>query len=479
LDQRDVDLGMARDDYLARVIAEPAGGWLVAVLPRDQRTLRWHHVNADASARLLWTEAGDPWINLDNDTRILPDGRILRSTERSGFRHLELRSPGGDLERVLTAGGWVVTGVVAIAHRRGEVLFTATRDGVLERHLYAAPFGAEQPVADPERLTAEPGWHAVVGSRDGDRWIDTWSDLEHAPRVTVATRDGDSRLIHASSTTATKEHLEPPRLLGVTSADGRTPLNAALYRAATGTDSTKPTPTVVWVYGGPHSQYVKNAWEPTVHGLRQALAHAGATVVVVDNRGTGFRGLEFERAVNLRMGWNEVADQAAALRQLAVRGLVDLSSVGITGGSYGGFMTILAMALQPDLFTTGVAIAPVGEWTGYDTAYTERYLGLPSENPDGYGLSSALTHVAAVTGALLLIHGTADENVHLRHSERLIQAFHDAGREIELVRLPEQRHRTRGGAIRERDRRAIAHLLRGLGLPIPAGLGPRAQAADE
>jgi dipeptidyl-peptidase-4 len=179
------------------------------------------------------------------------------------------------------------------------------------------------------------------------------------------------------------------------------------------------------------------------------------------------------------MGWNEVADQAAALRQLAERGLVDLTRVGITGGSYGGFMVILAMALEPELFPTGVAIAPVAEWSGYDTAYTERYLGMPSAKPDGYHVSSALTHVSAVTGDLLLIHGTADENVHLRHSERLIRAFHDAGREIELVTLPEQRHRTRGGAIRERDGRTIAHLLRGLGLPIPAELCQRAQAADE
>jgi dipeptidyl-peptidase-4 len=265
----------------------------------------------------------------------------------------------------------------------------------------------------------------------------------------------------------------------VASADGRRPLNAALYRAATGADPTEPSPTVVWVYGGPHHQYVMNAWEPTVHGLRQALAYAGATVVVVDNRGTGFRGREFESAINGRMGRNEVADQAAALRQLAERGLVDLTRVGIMGGSYGGFMAILAMALEPDLFTTGVAIAPVSEWTGYDTAYTERYLGMPGENPDGYRMSSALTHVPAVRGDLLLIHGTADENVHLRHSERLIQASHDAGRETELVRLPEQRHRTRGGAIHERDRRTIAHLLRGLGLPIPGGLSHLSQAADE
>lgn len=462
---RPVELEMEADDYLARVVSRPPGGWLAAVLPRDQRSLRWYEVGADGSAVHLWTEPGDPWINLDDHTRVLPDGRILRSTERSGFRHLELRSSSGELDRVLTAGDWVVTEVVAVAADRGDVLFMATHDGVLERHLYAVPLDTVEPVTDPTRLTVEPGWHVVVARQDGERWIDTWSDLSHAPRLTVEARDGAPQLIHASSMTAADANLAPPEILSVVAADGRTRLHAALYRAAAPPSDSPPA--VLWVYGGPHSQYVKDAWEMTRNGLRQYLAEAGATVVVVDNRGTGFRGLDFESAVNGRLGWNEVADQAAALRQLGERGEVDLARVGIVGGSYGGFMTILAMAKEPDLFMIGVAISSVGEWTGYDTAYTERYLGLPRNNPDGYRESSALSHLAEVKGDLLLIHGTADENVHLRQSLRLVDAFRAAGREIELVRLPEQRHRTRGVAIRERERRTVAHLLRGLGLPLP------------
>jgi dipeptidyl-peptidase-4 len=473
---RPVDLGMEDDDYLARVVADPGGGWLAAVLPRDQRSLRWHRVGPDGSSTHLWTETATPWINLDGDTRVLADGRVLRSTERSGFRHLEIRSAGGELERVLTAGEWVVTGVVAIAAGRGEVLFTATRDGVLDRHLYAVPLDPARAVTDPQRLTVEPGWHAVEADHDGERWIDTWSDLQHAPAVAVTTRDGETTLIHAPSTTADQVGLRPPELVEVIAADARTPLHAAVYRAAAGT--AQPPPTVVWVYGGPHSQYVKNAWEMTVHGLRQFLAQSGATVVVIDNRGTNFRGLSFESAVDGRMGWNEVADQAAALRQLAERGTLDLARVGIVGGSYGGFMVIFALALEPDLFSTGVAIAPVAESTGYDTAYTERYLGLPQDNLDGYRESSAISHVAEVRGDLLLIHGTADENVHLRHSERLVEAFAAAGRSIDLVMLPEQRHRTRGPAIRERERLTIGHLLRGLGLPIPDEVRSSDQAAE-
>jgi dipeptidyl-peptidase-4 len=466
---RAVDLALKADDYLARVIAHPAGGWLAAVLPRDQRTLQWHRVGRDASSTHLWTEESDPWINLENDTQVLADGRILRSTERSGFRHLELRLPTGELDRVLTRGDWVVTSVVGISAGRGEVLFIATRDSVLERHLYAVPLDVDEPVDDPKRLTKDAGWHTVVADSDGERWIDTWSDLGHAPRVTVETRDGESRLIHASSTMAEEAGFDPPQLLEVLADDGRTRLHAALYRSSP-TPGGAPPPTVVWVYGGPHWQYVRNDWELTVYGLRQYLAQHGATVLVVDNRGTETRGLAFESAVHRRMGLNEVADQATALRQLAGRGELDLGSVGVTGASYGGFMSIMALALEPDLFRTAVAVAPVSEWTGYDTAYTERYLGLPSENPDGYRESSALTHVAEVQGDLLLIHGTVDENVHLRHSERLVAAFREAGRQIELVTLPEQRHKTRGDAIRVREQRTIAHLLRGLDLPLPEEL---------
>jgi dipeptidyl-peptidase 4 len=464
---RGVALGMRPDDYLARVVPHPAGGWLAAVLPRDQRSLAWHRVASDGSAERLWVEEAEPWINVDDHTRVLLDGRILRSSERSGFRHLELRATNGEVERVLTAGEWVVTNVVAVSASRREVLFVATRDGVLERHLYAASLDAPEPVRDPIRLTTERGWHSIAAGGDGERWIDTWSDLEHAPRVTVATRGGDVTLIHASSSTAGDEQLEPPEMLELLAGDGKTALHAALYRAAPRPAADRLPPAVVWVYGGPHSQYVMRSWELTAHRLRQYLAQHGATVVVVDNRGTFNRGSAFESPIRRQLGRTEVADQAAVVRQLAARGELNLGRVGIVGGSYGGFMTILSMALEPELFRVGVAIAPVTEWAGYDTAYTERYLGLPAEDPAAYQRSSVLGIAEAVAGDLLLIHGTSDENVHLEHSQRLVEAFRSAGRELELVKLPEQRHTTRGAALGVREERTVAHLLRGLGLSLP------------
>jgi dipeptidyl-peptidase-4 len=469
------DLGMDPDDYLARVVADPTGGWLVAVLPRDQRSLRWLRALADGSARELWIEDAQPWINLDADTRVLTDGRVLRSTESTGYRHLELRLPDGSLDRRLTDGDWAVTAVLHVDEGRGEVLFTATRDGVVERHVYAVPIGAEAPIQDPVRLTSEPGWHEAVVRRDGGRWADTWSTPADPPRVLVRSRDGDAD-ITITEPTVTPESLGllPPELLEVAAADGNTRLHAALYRPSpnpTGSPPPAAPPCVVWVYSGPHSQYVKRAWEMTVQLLRQYLAQQGAAVLVVDNRGTANRGLAFESILDGRLGKAELDDQVAAVEQLAARGEIDPGRVGITGGSYGGLMTLFAMAHAPSPFRVGVAVSPVTAQDGYDTAYTERYLGTPAANPEGYRASSPLSCAADLGGSLLVIHGAIDENVHFRHSVRLLAALQALGRDLELVVLPFDRHRarTRDG-LRTRDRRTVRHLLEGLGLPLPAEL---------
>ena len=460
----DVALPKEADDYLARVVPRPDGGWLVAVLPRAQRSLRWCWLEADGGVLVGWEEAGTPWINLDADTRVLSDGRVLRSTEATGFRHLELRGPDGSLERRLTGGEWMVTKVAHVDEAEGSVLFTGTRHGVTERHLYLAPLDAFAPVTDPQRLTDEAGWHEVTVSRDGSAWVDSWSSLQRAPSVAVRRRDGSTAaILHESEWTAERLGVAIPDLTTVTAADGATELQVAIYRASA--PAAGPAPAVVAVYGGPHVQQVANAWSLTALMLRQYLRQAGATVIVVDNRGSANRGRAFESAIDRGLGTVEVDDQAAAIRQLAERGEIDPDRVGITGGSYGGYMTLRCMSRHADLFRAGVAIAPVADWDGYDTAYTERYMGTPSAEAVAYAASSALTSAGSITGRLLLIHGELDENVHLRHSVRMLAAMQAAGRSAELVVVPGQRHRTRGAAaLTLRDGRLLEHLLRELGL---------------
>lgn len=463
----DVDLGMAAGDYLARVVAHPDGGWLVAVLPRDQRSLRWLRVTADGAAAELWVEESTPWLNLDDDTRVFADGAILRSTERSGYRHLELRTPDGRFDRQLTSGAWVVSGVIHVDEERGEVLFTGTRDGVLERHLYAVPLAGGEPL----RLTEDSGWHAATMSADGSAWADTWSSLQHSPAVVVRFRTEQRApvVIHAAAATSDSVGLVVPELRQLVAADGETLLNAAIYHphAAAG---DRPPPAVVWVYGGPHSQKVADEWSLTVELHRQMLRQLGFVVVVVDNRGTANRGLAFEAVLWRRLGDIEIADQAAAVRQLAAEGVLDAGRVGITGGSYGGFVALMAMLREPDLFRVGVASAPVTDWRLYDTAYTERYLDTPAANAGGYHASSLLTRAGALAGEALLIHGLVDENVHFRHTAQLLAALAEADRDVDLVVFPEERHGERGvAARRQRQRRALAYLCRHLGQPLPPG----------
>jgi dipeptidyl-peptidase-4 len=451
--------GIEVDGYLARVVAHPRGGWLVAVLSRDQRSLSWSALAHDGTARELWVETSEPWLNLDDDTRVLDDGRILRSTEASGFRHLELRDGEGHHERRLTKGEWQVGAVVQVDPERGDVLFVGARDGVLEQQLYSVSLDG----GEPTRLTDEPGWHEVIASRDGGRWADTWSTLERAPSVHVRSRDGGPSIsIHAPSADSGAIDLAPPELLELTAADGSTSLHGALYRP----DPTwGPPPLVVSVYGGPHSQRVVDAWSLTVDLRAQWLRKRGIAVLVLDNRGTSGRGMAFEATLAGRLGRVEVDDQATAVRDLVRSGEADPERIGLYGWSYGGYMTLLCMAREPNLFRVGVAGAPVVDWDGYDTAYTERYLGTPAGNPDGYRDSSALSPAGDLRGELLVVHGLLDENVHFRHTARLLARLGELGRSVDLLLLAGERHGPRGrSGLKLRERRTLEFLCRHLGV---------------
>ncbi|MDP9271587.1 MAG: S9 family peptidase [Chloroflexota bacterium] len=461
-----IDVG---DGYLARVVAHPLGGWLAATLPRDQRSLQWSRITADGEAAGLWIERAEPWVNLDALTRPLADGRVLRGTDESGFRQLEIREADGSSPRRLTAGDWVVTDVAHVDEGRGEVLVVGTADGVRERHLYAIPLDARQPITRPVRLTNEPGWHAIAVSDDGEAWADTFSDRSSAPRVVVRARNGQTKtIIHEPSADAASLGLVIPELLEVPADDG-TQLQVALFRPPD--PEATPPPAIVWVYGGPHSQHVGEWWETTMLPIYQALVRAGFAVVVADNRGTANRGLAFEAQIAGALGTVEVDDQARVVTFLADRGDLDAGRVGITGGSYGGYLTIMAMLRRSDLFRAGVALAPVVDWDGYDTAYTERYLGTPAANPTTYQEASLLPRVSALRGPLLVTHGAIDENVHLRHTQRLGEALAHVGRELDVVVLPGQRHLVSSPrALLARDRRTVAFLCRSLGVPVPEDL---------
>ena len=450
-----MDLGPDTDIYLARVGWQPGGRLTAQVLSRDQRTLRLLAFDSAGAASLLLEEHIVPWLNLHGDTTFLEDGRFLWLSEASGHCHLSLHAPDGSLVRGLTSGDWDITQLVGVDERRAFAYFIATVDSPLGRHLYRVPLDG----GEPARVTHEPGWHAAVLAPDGEHFVDVWSNREHSPAVAVRPVEGGSAplVIAEASSTAGALGLQPPEFTSFNTATG-VPVYGALYHPPA-LDHSRRYPLIVSVYGGPHAQRVTDTWSMTVDLRAQYLAQQGYVVAVFDNRGSAGRGLAFEAAIAGRLGAVEVDDQAAGVRHLESRPYIDTSRAGIYGWSYGGYMTLMALLRAPEVFKVGVAGAPVTDWDGYDTGYTERYLGTPGSNPEGYRASSILPLAANLRGRLLLVHGMVDENVHFRHTSRLITALTGADQDYELLVFPEERHMPRDARGMEYQERRVTRFL--------------------
>jgi dipeptidyl-peptidase-4 len=442
------------DVYLARVTWDGPASLLVQVLTRDQKALRLFRYDVQTGARRLLVEnRAETWVNLHDDLKVVEaTGEFLWSSERTGFKHLELRDRDGGLIRVLTAGEWPVDGVAALDQKRREVWFTAGRETPLEAHLYRVSLDGGD--SEAVRVTRRRGFHRVSVARDGSHFVDVASSRNRPPLTTLCDRSGATVLTldDADSDPRIAElRLDPPAITELKSRDG-VRLFGAYYAPQQVTPGTR-VPLVVMVYGGPHVQTVTESWGMTADLTAQFLSARGFAVWRMDNRGAARRGHAFEAALNRHMGTIEVRDQVDGVAFAAASfPEVDRGRVGITGTSYGGYMTLRALTEAPETFHAGVSVAPVTDWDGYDTCYTERYMGTPTDNSEGYKGSSVLTAVERLRGPLLIIHGMLDENVHFRHTARLTTALLGAGKPFELLPLPDERHSSR----REGDRKYVA-----------------------
>ncbi|MFN2135722.1 MAG: alpha/beta fold hydrolase [Candidatus Promineifilaceae bacterium] len=444
-----LDLGDNKDIYLARVTWLPDGRLAAQRLNRHQTELDLmvFAVRVGGVSYLLH-EKSDVWINLHQLFRPLKqeyeDGAAyIWGSERSGFMHLYLLDAAGETIRPLTSGAWPVDAIAGVDEAARTVYFLAGKDSPLEKQLYAVSFDGEE----PRRITRELGTHQVAVAPDFETFIDTHAALSEPPRVTLR-RLSDGERLHTIYEPADPRlanlDLPTPELVELFTG-GETPLYGALFRPPQG---DPPWPTIVAVYGGPHKQLVSNDWLTTITMRAQYLAQQGFLVFMLDNRGSARRGLAFEAPLKHNMGNIEVDDQVSGVHWLIEQGLADPERVGIYGWSYGGYMALMCLAQAPDVFKAGVAGAPVTTWDGYDTCYTERYMGLPQENAGGYRNSSVMAHVDNLQGSILLVHGLIDENVHFRHTARLINALITARKPYDLLLFPDERHSPRSLADR-------------------------------
>jgi len=441
----------ATEPYLARVHWANPNSLLVQVLDREQINLRLYRFDINTGDRtLLLVDTSKSWINLHNDLRTLETGEFVWSSEETGFRHLYLHNAAGKHVRTLTSGEWPVDSLVRVDEKRREAWFQAGGDSPLEAQLYRVSLDKGEPV----QVTHDSGVHRVVVASDGNTFVDVFSTLQHPPVTTV--RDRNGKTLYAIDDAASDPRLKtlnlnPPELVEFTNRDG-VKLHGAYYAPKSRALGPK-APLVVLVYGGPHVQTVTNAWNLTADMTAQFLTERGFAVWKADNRGSARRGLAFESAIHRRMGSVEVLDQVDGVRFAGGRWAhLDLERVGVSGSSYGGYMTLKCLSAAPEVFHAGVSIAPVTDWDGYDTCYTERYMGTPRNNEAGYQESSALPHVGSMKGALMVIHGMLDENVHFRHTARLTTALITGSKPFSLLPLPDERHSSR----REQDRAYVA-----------------------
>ncbi|MGH9585067.1 MAG: S9 family peptidase, partial [Bryobacteraceae bacterium] len=354
---------------------------------------------ATGDVRTAIHEQSKTWINVADNLRLLKSRpEFLWTSERSGFRHIYRYSDSGKLLGQITRGNWEVKTIAAVDEPHREIYFTSSEESPLETQLYRVGFdgGART------RLTSAGCTHTIHANKGGSYYLDTYSSLKQPPETVLRSAAGSEVAVLQP---ADKKQLErydllPTEIVRVKAPDG-TVLYARLIKPAGFREGVK-YPAIVYVYGGPQAQSIRNQW----YGMDwdQVLAQRGYVIWQLDNRGSYGRGHAFEAVIYRQMGKQEVADQRLGVAHLIRMGFVDPKRIGITGWSYGGYMTIRCMLLAPDVFKVGVAGAPVTDWHNYDTIYTERYLGLPGEDAKGYDASSDVKHAAELQGKLLIVH---------------------------------------------------------------------------
>ena len=435
----------------------PRFGWVnketlyIQVLNRDQNQLDLYFVDLPSGrSQLMLSEKDDAWINVNDTFRILKSGdKFLWESWRDGHTHLYLYSfakgsplsASAKLERQLTNGNFEVTGLEGVDESTGTVYYLSTEGDDRQRNLFSVKLDG----SGKQRLSREDGTHHTSFSDDAKYYVDTYSARLTPPRMSVCSVSGACNTFW-SSRPVDMYALIKPQFVDFTADDGTT-LHGELLLPP-GASPEQRVPVLMNPYGGPEAQTVQDHWTAANFFFDQILAHDGIAILRIDNRGMGFRGKKFATALRHEFGKVELNDQLTALDQALNRfPQLDGNRLGWWGWSYGGFMTSYALT-HSKRFKTGVAVAPVTDWHDYDSIYTERYMGLPKENADGYKSGSVQQAAANLSGRLLLVHGTSDDNVHIQNTMQLAQAFINSGKQFELLLYPRKTHGIAGTAPR-------------------------------
>ena len=441
-----VDLGSNPDIYLARVNwAKDGKSFYVQRLSRDQHTLDLLQVDpATGVSKVILSEHSDTWVELHDDFRLLADGSFIWSSERDGNKHFYYYGADGKLIRQVTQGDWPVDKLADFNEKTGDLYFTASKDTPIEHGLYKVSYKTP---GEPVALTKAGGWWTADVSGGGAAFIGGYSDPQTPPQSALYDGTGkrlrwieENRLDASHPYAPYKDEYSQPEFGELTAADGEK-LEYSILKPK-GFDPAKKYPVVVSIYGGPAAKTVKKTWVTPATRLWQ---EAGYIVFSLDNRGTPGRSVRFGRSIYKQFGGPDIDDQIMGANWLKTLPYVDGDHIGIMGWSQGGFVTLMALTAKDTPFAAGNAGAPPTQWELYDTAYTERYMSTPHDNPDGYAKSDVLNRLDNLKpGVLLLMQGMSDDNVQLSNSTRVMAALQKKGVPFELMLYPGERHGLKG-----------------------------------
>jgi len=427
--------------------ARPGIAW-VEVLNRAQDRLDLYFVAVESnSVRLVLSERSPTWVEVDDNFTVVGEDRFLWTSWRDGHTHLYLYSFNGadptageaKLESQITRGDFEVFEMVRVDEAAKLVYFTANSGDDRQRQLFRVHLDGR----GFEQVSREPGAHEPEFATDGKRYLEKFSGLITPPRWSLCRTDGSCSPFWEPRSLAAYS-LVTPQFIDFHAGDG-TILHGQLMLPRDLPSNAK-IPLVLYPYGGPGEQLARDVWGGDRFLFNEVLAQEGIAVLTVDNRGMAGRGRAFASVVRREFGKTEIQDQLSVLSQALERySALDKSRVGFWGWSYGGTMTLWALT-RTSAFKAGVAVGPVTDWRDYDSIYTERYLGLPQENAEGYRRGSPVSTAAELHGSLLLVHGTGDDNVHLQNTIQMTQAFIDAGKRFELMLYPRKTHSIYGAA---------------------------------
>ncbi|WP_026473073.1 S9 family peptidase [Alkaliflexus imshenetskii] len=443
---KEMELG-TDDKYMPRIMWTTQSDQVAIVtLNRRQNQLNLFLANPSSGvARLIFTDRNERYVSEDvlDNIIFLEDGRhFVYVGELDGFNHIHLFGVDGRQIRQVTTGSWDVTEYLGFDARNRLFFFQAAAESPLRREVYSIRMDGTRLT----RLTPENGTNSAWFSTDFGFYIVEHSSMQTPPVYTVYNRAGRQlRTIESNADLKSKiAGYDMPRkeFFSFKTSEG-IDLNGWMIKPI-GFSANKQYPVLMTQYSGPNSQRVLDRWES---GWEYYLASQGYLVVCVDGRGTGARGEMFRKQTYMHLGRMESDDQIEAARFLAQQAYVDATRIGIWGWSFGGFITSLSMS-RSDVFRTGIAVAPVTDWRFYDTAYTERFMRMPRENPSGYASTSPLNLAENLHGRLFLIHGSADDNVHfqnvLEYADRLVQS----GKQFDMFVYPNRNHSIAGGNVR-------------------------------